>query len=143
MGRVTVHLHGRPRGLGTKDLIESYGKRISTFGIDIEIHSDKVSTLDYQDRIETKSGKLILFDESGNQYTSLEIAGLLSDAAISGENLNFAVGPVEGFDEEFKSRHRMISISRMTLTHEMASAILLEQLYRASEINRGTPYHRV
>lgn len=143
MGRVTVHLHGRPRGLGTKDLIDSYGKRISSFGIDVEIHSDKVSTLDYQDRIETKSGKLILFDESGNQYTSLEIAGLLSDAAISGENLNFAVGPVEGFDEEFKSRHRMISISRMTLTHEMASAILLEQLYRASEINRGTSYHRV
>ena len=143
MGRVTVHLHGRPRGLCTKDLIDSYGKRISSFGIDVEIHSDKVSTLDYQDRIETKSGKLILFDESGNQYTSLEIAGLLSDAAISGENLNFAVGPVEGFDEEFKSRHRMISISRMTLTHEMASAILLEQLYRASEINRGTSYHRV
>ena len=107
------------------------------------IHSDKVSNLDYQDRIETKSGKLILLDESGDQFTSLEIASLLSDVAISGENLNFAIGPVEGFDEEFKSRHRMISISRMTLTHEMASAILLEQLYRASEINRGSSYHRV
>ena len=69
MGRVTVHLHGRPRGLGTKDLIESYGKRISSSGIDIEIHSDKVSNLDYQDRIETKSGKLILLDESGDQFT--------------------------------------------------------------------------
>ena len=143
MGRVTVHLHGRPRGLGTKDLIESYGKRILLSGIDIEIHSDKVSNLDYQDRIETKSGKLILLDESGDQFTSLEIASLLSDVAISGENLNFDIGPVEGFDEGFKSRHRMISISRMTLTHEMASAILLEQLYRASEINRGSSYHRV
>ena len=138
-----MHLHGRPRGLGTKDLIESYGKRISSSGIDIEIHPDKVSNLDYQDRIETKSGKLILLDESGDQFTSLEIASLLSDVAISEENLNFAIGPVEGFDEGFKSRHRMISISRMTLTHEMASAILLEQLYRASEINRGSSYHRV
>ena len=138
-----MHLHGRPRGLGTKDLIESYGKRISSSGIDIEIHPDKVSNLDYQDRIETKSGKLILLDESGDQSTSLEIASLLSDVAISEENLNFAIGPVDGFDEEFKSRHRMISISRMTLTHEMASAILLEQLYRASEINRGSSYHRV
>ena len=143
MGRVTVHLHGRPRGLGTKDLIESYGKRISSSGIEIEIHPDKVSNLDYQDRIETKNGKLILLDESGDQSTSLEIASLLSDVAISEENLNFAIGPVDGFDEEFKSRHRMISISRMTLTHEMASAILLEQLYRASEINRGSSYHRV
>ena len=100
-------------------------------------------TSEYQDRIETKSGKLILLDESGNQFTSLEIASLLSDVAISGENLNFAIGPVDGFDEGFKSRHRMISISRMTLTHEMASAILLEQLYRASEINKGSSYHRV
>tara|TARA_Y100000814_G_scaffold29942_1_gene19306 strand:+ start:1189 stop:1620 length:432 start_codon:yes stop_codon:yes gene_type:complete len=143
MGRVTVHLHGRPRGLGTKDLIENYGKRISSSGIDIEIHSDKVSTSEYQDRIENRSGKLILLDESGNQFTSLEIASLLSDVAISGENLIFAIGPVDGFSEEFKSRHRTISISRMTLTHEMASAILLEQLYRASEINKGSSYHRV
>tara|TARA_S200000501_G_scaffold220944_1_gene207303 strand:- start:962 stop:1393 length:432 start_codon:yes stop_codon:yes gene_type:complete len=143
MGRVTVHLHGRPKGLGTKDLIESYGKRISSSGIDIEIHSDKVTNSDYQDRIETRSGKLILLDESGNQFSSLEIASLLSDIAISGENLNFAIGPVDGFGEEFKSRHRIISISRMTLTQEMASAILLEQLYRASEINRGSSYHRV
>ena len=143
MGRVTVHLHGRPRGLGTKDLIESYGKRISSSGIDIEIHSDKVSASEYQDRIENRSGKLILLDESGNQFTSLEIASLLSAVAISGENLIFAIGPVDGFSEEFKSRHRTISISRMTLTHEMASAILLEQLYRASEINKGSSYHRV
>ena len=143
MGRVTVHLHGRPRGHGTKDLIESYGRRISSSGIDIEIHSDKVTTSDYQDKLEAKSGKLMLLDESGNQITSLEIASLLSDVILSGENLIFAIGPVDGFSEEFKSRHRMISISRMTLTHEMASAILLEQLYRASEINRGSSYHRV
>ena len=143
MGRVIVHLHGRPKGLGTKDLIEGYSKMISSSGIDIEIHPDKVTTSDYQDRIETRGGKLIILDESGNQFTSLEVASLLSDVAISGENLNFAIGPVDGFSEEFKSRHRMISISRMTLTHEMASAILLEQLYRASEINRGSSYHRV
>ena len=111
MGRVIVHLHGRPRGLGTKDLIENYGKRISSSGIDIENHSDKVSTSEYQDRIENRSGKLILLDESGNQFTSLEIASLLSDVAISGENLIFAIGPVDGFSEEFKSRLRTISIS--------------------------------
>ena len=143
MGRVIVHFHGRPRGHGTKDLIESYAKKISSSGIDIEIHPAKVSAPDYQDRIERKNGKLILLDESGDQLTSLEIASLISDVAISGENLIFAIGPVDGFSEEFKSRHRMISISRMTLTHEMASAIFLEQLYRASEINRGSSYHRV
>ena len=138
-----MHLHGRPKGLGTKDLIDSYGKRISSSGIAIEIHSDKVSPSKYEERIESKSGNLMLLDESGKQYTSLQLARLLSDASISGDSLMFAIGPVDGFSEEFKHRHNLISISKMTLTHEMASAVLFEQLYRASEINKGSSYHRV
>jgi len=138
-----VHLHGRPKGLGTKDLIDSYGKRISSSGIAIEIHPDKVSPSKYEERIESKSGNLMLLDESGKQYTSLQLARLLSEASISGDSLMFAIGPVDGFSEEFKHRHNLISISKMTLTHEMASAVLFEQLYRASEINKGSSYHRV
>ena len=143
MGRVSVHLHGRPKGLGTKDLIDSYGKRISSSGIAIQIHPDKVSPFEYEERIESKSGNLMLLDESGKQYTSLQLARLLSEASISGDSLMFAIGPVDGFSEEFKHRHNLISISKMTLTHEMASAVLFEQLYRASEINKGSSYHRI
>ncbi|MAV58286.1 MAG: hypothetical protein CMA14_05475 [Euryarchaeota archaeon] len=143
MGRISVHLHGRPKGLGTKDLIDSYGKRISSSGIAIQIHPDKVSPSKYEERIESKSGNLMLLDESGKQYTSLQLARLLSEASISGDSLMFAIGPVDGFSEEFKHRHNLISISKMTLTHEMASAVLFEQLYRASEINKGSSYHRV
>ena len=138
-----MHLHGRPKGLGTKDLIDSYGKRISSSGIAIEIHPDKVSPSEYEQRIESKSGNLMLLDESGKQYTSLQLARLLSEASISGDSLIFAIGPVNGFSEEFKHRHNLISISKMTLTHEMASAVLFEQLYRASEINKGSSYHRI
>ena len=143
MGRVSVHQHGRPKGLGTKDLIDSYGKRISSSGIAIEIHPDKVSPSEYEERIESKSGNLMLLDESGEQYTSLQLAKLISEASISGDSLIFAIGPVDGFSEEFKHRHNLISISKMTLTHEMASAVLFEQLYRASEINKGSSYHRI
>ena len=138
-----MHLHGRPKGLGTKDLIDSYGKRISSSGIAIEIHPDKVSPSEYEERIESKTGNLMLLDESGKQYTSLQLAGLLSEASISGDSLMFAIGPVDGFSEEFKHRHNLISISKMTLTHEMASAVLFEQLYRASEINKGSSYRRI
>ena len=138
-----MHLHGRPKGLGTKDLIDSYGKRISSSGIAIEIHPDKVSPSEYEERIESKSGNLMLLDESGKQYTSLQLAKLISEASISGDSLIFAIGPVNGFSEEFKHRHNLISISKMTLTHEMASAVLFEQLYRASEINKGSSYHRI
>ena len=74
--------------------------------------------------------------------TSMQLADILSGASLSGQNLIFAIGPVDGFSDEMKEGNNTISLSKMTLTHEMASAILLEQLYRASEINRGSPYHR-
>jgi 23S rRNA (pseudouridine1915-N3)-methyltransferase len=74
--------------------------------------------------------------------TSVELAEIISETSLSGKNTIFAVGPADGFSDEMKIKNKKISISRMTLTHEMATAILLEQLYRASEINKGTQYHR-
>ena len=142
MGRVTVHLHGRPKGPGTKTLIENYAKRVSSSGISLEIHPDRITLSEYEKRIQSKGGNLILLDEAGPAMTSMQLADILSGASLSGQNLIFAIGPVDGFSDEMKEGNNTISLSKMTLTHEMASAILLEQLYRASEINCGSPYHR-
>ena len=75
--------------------------------------------------------------------TSEEMANWLKSATIDGNTTNIAVGPHDGFSKELKkSASQIISLSQLTLTHEMAAALLMEQLYRASEINRGSPYHR-
>ena len=58
------------------------------------------------------------------------------------QNKVFIVGPPEGFSEEIKSNHRAIALSRMTLQHELALLVLMEQLYRAITINKGIPYHK-
>ena len=75
--------------------------------------------------------------------TSEEMAIWLKSVIIDGKTTNVAVGPHSGFSDEIKqSADQIISLSQLTLTHEMAAALLMEQLYRASEINRGSQYHR-
>jgi len=75
--------------------------------------------------------------------TSKEMADWLKSAIIDSNTTNIAVGPHDGFSKELKkSASQIISLSQLTLTHEMAAALLMEQLYRASEINRGSAYHR-
>ena len=89
------------------------------------------------------SGRLVLLDEAGSSISSEEFAEWLNSAHLDSNLTNLAVGPPDGFSDQLKeSADQLISLSDLTLTHEMAAALLLEQLYRASEIIRGSAYHR-
>jgi len=86
---------------------------------------------------------LILLDGSGKQLSSEEFASLLrNQQERNGQPLLFAIGPADGFSEETrKSAAVKISLGKMTLAHELARVVLLEQLYRAFTILKGHPYH--
>ena len=59
----------------------------------------------------------------------------------AGQDVAFYIGGAEGFSEKFKkSADRLLSLSKMTLPHELARVMLLEQLYRACTILGGHPY---
>jgi len=97
----------------------------------------------YESELSGLSGKLVLLDEKGASMTSEEMANWLNSVQLGIETTNIAVGPPDGFSQELrKSADQIISLSSLTLTHEMAGALLMEQLYRASEINKGSSYHR-
>ncbi|MCQ2136909.1 MAG: 23S rRNA (pseudouridine(1915)-N(3))-methyltransferase RlmH [Bacteroidales bacterium] len=87
--------------------------------------------------------ELILLDEHGKERTSIEFSKWLESRLASGGNdLVFVIGGAYGFSEEvYKRSDSMISLSRMTFSHQMVRAIFLEQLYRAFTIMRGEPYH--
>jgi 23S rRNA (pseudouridine1915-N3)-methyltransferase len=86
---------------------------------------------------------LVLMDSRGKQFSSEELAHFLRDY----QNRNplplvFAVGPADGFSETARSAaQHTISLGRMTLAHELARVVLLEQVYRAFTILKGHPYH--
>ncbi|WP_027720695.1 23S rRNA (pseudouridine(1915)-N(3))-methyltransferase RlmH [Maridesulfovibrio zosterae] len=91
------------------------------------------------------SDMLICMDEKGAEMTSVELSKKLSQWTED-PNLTpcFVIGGPFGLSEEVKNVARVkLSLSKMTLPHELARTMLLEQLYRAGSILRGSPYHHV
>jgi 23S rRNA (pseudouridine1915-N3)-methyltransferase len=89
------------------------------------------------------SDELILLDEKGKQYTSLEFSTLISKKMLSSQKrIVFVVGGPYGFSSKIYNRaNGLISLSKMTFSHQMIRVIFLEQLYRAFTILKGEPYH--
>ena len=86
---------------------------------------------------------LVLLDSLGKEMTSEQLAKFLeSQQATDVQQLIFAIGPADGFsDETRRFASRSISLGKMTLPHELARVVLLEQIYRAFTILRKHPYH--
>ena len=84
--------------------------------------------------------RLVLFDSRGKQLSSEEFANFLEDR--DPRPLVLAIGPADGFSEAArKAAHTILSLGKMTLPHELARVVLLEQVYRAFTILKGHPYH--
>jgi 23S rRNA (pseudouridine1915-N3)-methyltransferase len=86
---------------------------------------------------------LVLLDSRGKQLTSEEFAEFLRNHHDRDPSpLLFAVGPANGFSATTRQEANwLLSLSKMTLAHELARVVLLEQLYRAFTILKGHPYH--
>jgi len=144
MARIVVHTHGRARERGYADLVALYAERLSPRGVKLVQHSEKLSHDAYIGKLQdaASGGELILLDENGESGTTDWMVDNWRRWRISGGNVHLAIGPVDGFEGEAVSDHRTIGLGPLTMTYEMAAVVLLEQLYRASEIERGSPYHR-
>lgn len=86
---------------------------------------------------------LVLLDEQGQQFSSVELAQWMEQRLASSQRrLIFLIGGAFGFSPEVYSRANMqISLSRLTFSHQMVRLFFLEQLYRAMTILRHEPYH--
>jgi 23S rRNA (pseudouridine1915-N3)-methyltransferase len=89
-----------------------------------------------------KQSKVMICDERGKGMKTVDFARSLQASALENASLCFCMGSADGFDAEFKSRHELISLSPMTMPHELARLLLVEQLYRAVCILNNHPYHR-
>ena len=107
-----------------------------------------------KDQIKTKEGELILknirntddvilLDERGKEYSSMELAKILQDKiTYGGKDIVYIIGGAYGFSDAVYARaNSKLSLSRMTFSHQMVRAIFAEQIYRAFTIMKGEPYH--
>ncbi len=137
-------------------LIEVYQKRLQhyiSFEIDLIPDLKKTKNLS-EEQQKTKEGELILkklaptdvlilFDEKGKNYSSVEFANYLQKKMNSGiKQLVFLIGGPYGFsDEVYQKATGKISLSKMTFSHQMVRLFITEQIYRGYTILKNEPYH--
>lgn len=87
---------------------------------------------------------VVALDERGAQASTRELADMLQTEARAGvQHVSFILGGAEGLDPGMLARaDRTLALSRLTLSHEWARALLAEQLYRCHALLAGHPYHR-
>lgn len=90
----------------------------------------------------TPTDTLVLLDEHGNEYRSIQLAQWLQQRQSTCRRLVFVIGGPYGFSEAVYQRaNEKLSLSQLTFSHQMVRAILAEQIYRACTIIKGEPYH--
>lgn len=95
-------------------------------------------------KLNTEKPICFAFDENGNSYSSTNFAKELKQQEINGEKcIVFCFGSAYGLPKELLSylRVKLVSLSELTFSHELAFSVALEQIYRACCINNNHPYH--
>ena len=145
--RIKVAWIGKSRDAAFQSLTDEYLKRIRRYA-DIE----GVALKDERALLQLASGRpgsgasrcaLVLMDARGKALSSEEFAGFLRQHQERNPlPLLLAIGPADGFGEETrKASASVLSMGKMTMAHELARVVLLEQIYRAFTILQGHPYH--
>jgi len=144
MGRIVVHTHGRPRERSYGRLVDIYCERLASHGLKFRQHSEKLNHDQYLTKLQSAAAgdTLILLDENGESGSTEWFVEQWKKWKLSDSNTHLAIGPVDGFEKSVVEEHQTMGLGPLTMTYEMAAVVLLEQLYRASEVERGSPYHR-
>ncbi|HTS06070.1 MAG TPA: 23S rRNA (pseudouridine(1915)-N(3))-methyltransferase RlmH [Candidatus Eisenbacteria bacterium] len=137
---------GKTKEPAIVSLTDEYLNRISRYvqveGIPVRDEADLLAKFGSSAKAREKS-TLVLMDSRGKEFTSEQFAKFLGDYQDRNPlPLVIAIGGADGFSVEARSvAQNVISLGKMTLAHELARVVLLEQVYRAFTILKGHPYH--
>jgi 23S rRNA (pseudouridine1915-N3)-methyltransferase len=145
--KIKVAWVGKTKEPAIQALTEEYLKRISHYaevsGIALKDEAAILQLVSGGRQTNNKEKhKLILLDSRGKQLSSDELAQFLDREQLNAVPLLFAIGGSDGFSEEARRTAALtLSLGKMTLPHELARVVLVEQLYRAFTILKKHPYH--
>jgi 23S rRNA (pseudouridine1915-N3)-methyltransferase len=136
---------GKTKDPAIQSLTTEYLKRIQRY-VDVESLPlpDESALLKLREKTATRPAHaIVLLDSRGRQLTSEEFAQFLQNHQDRNpQPLVLAIGPADGFsDASRQAATAILSLGKMTLAHELARVVLLEQVYRAFTIVKGHPYH--
>jgi 23S rRNA (pseudouridine1915-N3)-methyltransferase len=138
--KVYLYYIGKPRNPEANRMAADFMERSARYTI-CEMREIRPDRFDLEKR--HPSARRIFLDPAGRQMDSREFTALIGQAEMEGRDLVFVVGGADGLPAAWRDRaNQLISLSRMTLPHELARLLVAEQIYRALATLRGHPYPR-
>jgi 23S rRNA (pseudouridine1915-N3)-methyltransferase len=139
MVKINIIAVGRIKEPSLVSLISEFQKRIRPMAdLSITELKDEGVSKEAEKLEKYLSQDTYVLDETGKTFSSTEFAAFLKKRETP---TTFIIGGPEGIDSSIKKQAQLISISKMTFTHEMARLFLVEQIYRACMINSGRGYY--
>jgi 23S rRNA (pseudouridine1915-N3)-methyltransferase len=138
--KVFLYYIGKARDAHANGIAEDFVARANRFAPTqmLEIRPDKVDL-----HAKHPSAEHIYLDPAGRELDSVRFAKVFEKAEMIGRDLVFLIGGADGLPDAWRARANMLlSLSPMTFPHELARAMLAEQIYRSFAILRGHPYPR-
>ena len=152
--KITLLVVGKTTDKHLETLISDYCGRLKHYiPFDIQVIGDVVKgkvSMEVQKKQEGDlilkvvgtSATVILLDERGEQFRSIDFAAYIQKQMSGGRDIIFVIGGPYGFSKEVYDRaNGLISLSKMTFSHQMIRLLFVEQLYRACTIIKHEPYH--
>jgi 23S rRNA (pseudouridine1915-N3)-methyltransferase len=143
--KITTAWIGKTKSPAVQSLTDEYLKRLRQYaeaeGVSVK---DEAALLKLSGRDGRSTRRqLVLLDSRGKQLSSEELAEFIRNRQERNPApMVFAIGSADGFSEETRAEADfLLSLGKMTITHELARVVLLEQLYRAFTILKRHPYH--
>lgn len=127
-----------------KDARDEYEKRLSKFfDFSTVILKEEDKEKEGKEILSKLSGKTILLDIHGKEISSENLAEKLQNLSQITSQITFVIGGSDGVSDAVKNKiDDKISFGKITLPHQLARVVFLEQLYRAGTINAGIKYHK-
>ena len=140
MYKIKILTIGKTKETWLDTALKEYEKRLkSSVRIESVFAKDNQNLIDFAE----KEKNVIALDADGVQMNSKAFSTFLLDKLEQGASrLTFVIGGAVGLPATFKSRFPLVSLSPMTFTHQIVRLILVEQIYRALEIAKNSPYHK-
>lgn len=147
MIRIDVFAIGKLKEKFWKDACAEYLKRLEGYAkVEVRELTDSTPQKEAEALMAAlpKSGPIVLLDIKGRETSSEMLASKLETFALEGDSrISFIIGGSDGVTNEIKARAtERISFGPITLPHNLARVVLLEQIYRAFKIIRKEPYHK-
>jgi 23S rRNA (pseudouridine1915-N3)-methyltransferase len=140
-----VARRSRSKGEGIDSMVAEYVQRSTRFTPTdaVQFESEAALLASAERQPGRPAAHLVLLDPRGKLLTSEEFATYIGKHRDDGaQRMLLAIGPADGWTDEARARaHLLFSLGRVTLPHELARAVLAEQIYRALTILAGHPYH--